>query len=68
MSLIDNGTGKINVVPNDFCFNRLFGNSDTDNIVQEADLIFPTTFANGCFSRMFAGCSKLHSLKVDFKD
>lgn len=68
MSLIDNGTGKINEVPNDYCFYRLFNNNDRYNIVQEANLIFPTTLTYGCFSRMFGSCSKLHSLKVDFHD
>lgn len=68
MSLIDNGTGRSNVVPSPYCFQRLFNNDDSNNIVNEADLIFPTTLTQNCFDKLFDACAKLNSIKVNFKN
>lgn len=68
MALIDNGNGNNNTVPSSYCFYRLFDNADENNIISEANLIYPTTLTSHCFASMFANCSNLNVISVNFSD
>ena len=58
MSLLDNGTGAISSIPNDYCFYKLFIGSTGITMVSE-DFLPATTLANHCYYSMFKCCSSL---------
>ena len=58
MGLLDNGTGAISSIPNDYCFYGLFSNSPGITSVSE-NFLPATTLTKNCYDHMFIGCSSL---------
>lgn len=58
MGLLDNGTGAISSIPNDYCFYNLFRGSNGITSVSE-NFLPATTLTKGCYYSMFSGCSNL---------
>ena len=56
MSLID-GVGDVEVIPNDYCFVRLFKDSNIKTV--SSDFLPATTLTPYCYNRMFANCRNL---------
>ena len=56
MSLID-GIGETTVIPNDYCFYYLFGESKIKTV--SPDFLPATTLKTSCYYSMFYGCSNL---------
>ena len=58
MSLLDNGTGTLSSIPNDYCFNALFHH--TTGITSVSKNFLPATgLTKDCYVNMFLGCSSL---------
>lgn len=55
MSLID-GKGETTVIPNDYCFYKLFSKCES---LTQAPQLPATTQAKGCYQFMFLGCTNL---------
>ncbi len=55
MSLID-GKGETTVIPNDYCFYKLFSRCES---LTQAPQLPATRLANWCYGRMFRGCTSL---------
>ena len=58
MSLLDNGTGTISSIPNDYCFYGLFHHSIGIRSVSE-NFLPATTLTKNCYNNMFIGCLSL---------
>ena len=58
MSLID-GIGETTVIPNSYCFNRLFIESNVKTV--SPDFLPATTITEGCYYMMFDGCKELEN-------
>ena len=58
MALLDNATGALSSIPNDYCFYGLFSNSPGITSVSE-NFLPATTLTKNCYDRMFIGCSSL---------
>ena len=56
MSLID-GVGETLVIPNDYCFYRLFFNSNVKTVSK--DFLPAITLTNSCYEKMFRECKNL---------
>ena len=56
MSLID-GVGDALVIPNDYCFYRLFFNSNVKTVSK--DFLPAITLTNNCYEKMFRECQNL---------
>ena len=56
MSLID-GVGETLVIPNDYCFDRLFRNSAIKTV--SSDFLPATTLTSSCYRDLFSGCQNL---------
>ena len=56
MSLID-GVGETLIIPNDYCFYRLFFNSIVQSV--STDFLPSISFINGCYEKMFRECQNL---------
>jgi hypothetical protein len=61
MSLLDNGTGTITEIPNEYCFSNLFkGETYSPNTIYDASkLKLPNNTTNYCYYGMFKNCSEL---------
>ena len=58
MSLLDNGTGTTSSIPNDYCFYKLFDNSEGITSVSE-DFLPSKSLKKSCYIDMFNGCTSL---------
>ena len=58
MALLDNGTGTISSIPNDYCFYKLFDNSEGITSVSE-DFLPSKSLKKSCYIDMFANCTSL---------
>ncbi len=58
MSLLDNGTETISSIPNDYCFYKLFYNSE-EIISVSKDFLPATKLAKNCYAHMFENCTSL---------
>ena len=58
MGLLDNRTGAISSIPNDYCFYNLFYGSTGITSVSE-DFLPATTLADSCYYAMFQNCTSL---------
>ena len=58
MSLLDNGTGAISSIPNDYCFYGLFYGSTGITSVSE-NFLPATGLTEDCYDNMFLNCSSL---------
>lgn len=58
MGLLDNGTGTITEIPNDYCFYALF-NGATGITSISKNFLPATVLKNNCYGYMFTGCSNL---------
>ena len=56
MSLID-GVGETLIIPNDYCFYRLFFNSNVKTVSK--DFLPAITLTNSCYEKMFRECQNL---------
>ena len=61
MSLLDNGTGTMTEIPNEYCFANLFkGSTGQPNTIYDASkLKLPNNTTNYCYYGMFTNCSEL---------
>ena len=61
MSLLDNGTGTITEIPNEYCFSNLFkGESYSPNTIYDASkLKLPNNTTSYCYQGMFNNCQNL---------
>ena len=58
MSLLDNGTGTISSIPNEYCFYDLFDGSEGITSVSE-NFLPATGLTENCYANMFINCTSL---------
>ena len=64
MSLLDNGTGTMTTIPNDYCFDELFGTPtslECSTKLLSAPELPAVELKSNCYQAMFCNCSSLKS-------